>query len=400
MNLKILLLILILTLGILGFAFVFNKVNISNQNVNQTSNITTNTKETRCENLKYKYENEFTWKDEITITNPHIKDVIFLSFGDIEYFKNLSKVQLDIQKIKFNKETNSVIYLAGKVEIGKPRSIRVYNLDSKVDKELFKFVSSELPKGNAYLGNNILTDFNISEDGKLIAITTNQKVYIYDLNKNQEVETYIFTKQMNTAALSDPVFSLDNKNIILKLRYYEGASNVLLDLKTGEFERTAYSGYGSGSEVLGWSKSKLIVYEYGDGSKYYLGSSKSTEKNLATLNFYYHKDYLVQNNYIYVIGGVNAPSGQKVCNNAMEPYEVSTVLDTLFKISFEGNVQTLARLDATDSSGVPQITNFKSMRFIDLGSGQKLIAKIMYKEKDYYAIVNESGENNFSLLKF
>lgn len=218
---------------------------------------------------------------DLSVSSP--SPVAMVGSDALAYLKN-SDVYLGEEKLstssavfKYAHPSNLdyIVYIEGtKIEVPsgqpyiEPNKVKVVNTASKETTTIFELTPTS-PFGNNPDYKIMIRDIGISSAGETIAITTSDSIYFYSLATKQLEKVYENKLSSVTAGsvwgLHNPLFSPDDKKIILTLGHYEGSSQGLFNIETKALTELPYEAYISGEKVVGWTgNSEMLVITYTD----------------------------------------------------------------------------------------------------------------------------------------
>jgi hypothetical protein len=159
-----------------------------------------------------------------------------------------------------------------------------------------------------------LRDVGFSKDGRFLAITTSDSLWLYDLTTKKQTNVFTKIPDLNKGAVyaySTPIFSPDNKQLILKRGFYEGSDQILVNLASGDIKELGYQSYVSGQIVIDWlNNQEILVSEYTDvTSQDNISKLKITtlpdQKDQQTFEFEGFASVVVNKNDLYIATRLN-----------------------------------------------------------------------------------------------
>ena len=390
---------LILFWGGLGFAisflFVFSpeiidglagKIKPSSLNLeSKTTNISKTSEQIKeCESLTYNPQKEFEFVDQVIITEQLLIDKIYLSFTDIDYFKEKFNISENILQLDYSEPLNKVIYLTGE-DFSKNknhlREIIAFDLKNKTQKTLFSYQTQLLedPNQNKMVPDaNKLRNFSLSPDKKKILILTDESISLYNLITNKSEFSLLASqfdqtiKEKNFDVTIDnkfyfwnAIFSPNMRYVVLEQVYWEVASYFLLDLSNKKISYLNKSGYNSGSHVYTWLNNDEIIFTDTEKNKVdHQAVCVETIKGENTRCL-----QLLANNVFRlralsngkVLGDLEREDNMQKhrgCNNLKNIFEFNSRFISLYELSFTDNKKSeLLHVDSTKVFGFKNKTN-------------------------------------------
>lgn len=117
---------------------------------------------------------------------------------------------------------------------------------------------------------SMVSDVKFSPDGKKLAITTHDAIWMYDVEKKSLVNTINTPEDQNIIPKNlygyiNPRYSPDGKKLLVSKSYWGRSSDILIDLVTNKVhDFKNVSGEGGGSYYVDWSDSDNLVGIEGD----------------------------------------------------------------------------------------------------------------------------------------
>ncbi len=285
-------------------------------------------------------------------------ETAFLKDREVYVFKkDGSKLQIttsgnSVNQYIFSKDHSKLAYIQGRkkvldsgYELFEPVKVFFYDLETNQNKEIFAF-EPQSRIDTEY--TNQIRDVNISDDGTLIAYSTSDSIYLYNiLTAANERVFYAPVQAYNlnelVFAYSGLKFSPDNQKILVNKGYWEWSTPAVFDLTDRQMTNLPLtSGNGGGNLIVDWiSDDQLLGYEYASG-----------EQMIST---YYFTD----------VSGVSRSNTIKI-NGALYPH------DAVFSRDSQVLYGVLIEQKATGEvmNEVPLYDEFSSVVKLDLSSGQ------------------------------
>jgi hypothetical protein len=313
--------------------------------------------------------------------------LVFAKEGEIWYKNNegesnpqqLTHTDSSIYTFRYSPANNLVAYVTGIKSTNEngytsisPNKVILTTLDAdqseKVIYELEPF--SPVPNSDYILQ---IRDLEFSDDGKLLAITTSDSLYIYNIKTNNT--TNIFTIKPDLTgrgggpngvfAYYAPVISPDNSHVLVSLGLYEGGKQAVVNLNSKEITQLPYTTYISGERVIGWKNpNTLIVINYNNISEGNDSTSKIISLSWPGLG---ETEILVPK---FVANGTGIISGNYLYFNTKSKVESDKKFDNF--VAYD-EFEHINKLDLTTL----QVTELFSLQTAEANSGNKAILKLV-----------------------
>lgn len=182
----------------------------------------------------------------------------------------ITKSPNKVMKMKYKPGDNYVVYMLGAATDIKeydrqvlPIEVFLYDIEKKQHRSIY----SEKPKqkfdNDEYL--LMIQDIEKSSDEELIIITTTDSIFTYTTTTAQLERKYhapITTPERSIIyRYYKPKISPDKNAVLLKVGYYEGSSDVIVDIHTGKRTDLPYTIYGIGNEAIGWYNNQTLLIQ-------------------------------------------------------------------------------------------------------------------------------------------
>lgn len=173
--------------------------------------------------------------------------------------KQLTDTGKSINSYSTSEDASLVAYITGDVETNEngyalvtPKE--VYLLDKRTGKaiKIHSLEPKKFAENSEYQRTLKAVDF--SPSGKILTITASNALWTYDVASQKLTEVF-FNEEENldkgiVYSYFNPIFSKDESKIILSVGYYEGSSQIYVDLETKETRNLEFSAYVQGKRIV------------------------------------------------------------------------------------------------------------------------------------------------------
>lgn len=282
----------------------------------------------------------------------HTPNTSFTYLKDNDVYLDGSKItdtNGTIYKYEYSEDNQMIIYITGKkansgnhVYIDQPREVFIQKIGQDPQK-IFELTPVYEPNSDYALKIN---DIGFSEDGKDLALTTTQNLYIYDMTGTPKNSIDLPKKDQGLVYFyGRPAFSANNSKVLLRKGYYEGSGNSVVELSTKKVTDLGYSAYVAGSYAIGWlPNDKMLVYDYSDASSNESPESPKTSLIIVSSDNVKEKTYPLNK-----ILGASVSVGGKLYAVTTDGYDSKTSELIEFDTS-DGSRKIIAKLPTIGNS--------------------------------------------------
>ncbi|OGC45363.1 hypothetical protein A2V49_00700 [candidate division WWE3 bacterium RBG_19FT_COMBO_34_6] len=347
-------------------------INVVPNTVNITGDAKLNSKtgnqDSSCESLK-KYEN----KTDLNIIGREVvkdeNEKIILNLISTRTMDLPDGQQGKIVAFDIDSKNNKIAYILGVDPIDKNEYIfenRVVYISDLLDGSTTKVYETEDILGESPDRSDGLTAIGFSDDGDVLAVTTFDRIYSYNISDKDLSLLHEYTTGRSGpgySAYTNPVFSPDNNYLLITEGHYEGFTDMVFDINKEEFLDITFGGYVLGTDAVGWYGNRLIVHEYGefdtgnfteDSKAYFIDPQNPFEKE----SVWESKDggnqsLYISGDHLYYSYETSKTGGEYACNNIKMKYEITSQFSNLSRLNLKtGEDKKILTIDSTESSGV------------------------------------------------
>lgn len=189
--------------------------------------------------------------------------------------KKISNTNKGLFSFAQTPDAQTVVFISGEKKLGAnntsyivPNTVALYSLKSDKTIKIFELQPESFTNSEYTLS---IKDVGISNDGKKVAITTSDSLYIYDADTANLSQIFSFPipsdnleKRGIVYSYSHPIFSPDKSKILLYKNYYETSSPVIAFLETKVIHEIPKLDWVS---IVGWLDDESVIL-----NQYRLGS--------------------------------------------------------------------------------------------------------------------------------
>lgn len=304
-------------------------------------------------------------------------DNIKLAFSDNQYFSE--SMGLDPQKIgdyKFSQQLAKAAYITTDVHDGeKYDQVILVDWPTKNTKIIYEELITPFASSHLDITENGISSLTINSESKYLYFSTNSSIYRYSLLDDKLTKLYQDEEISPDHSYGNLYLSPDGNWIIVEVGFYEGGNYKLISTKGGEMislNRETHS-----NTFAGWLDNNHILFSTYDDD---IGGEKLVSLNIPDL-----KETVINNNLDIKptredsrisLTYNDEKSGQYLCNNVENKYEVKTKILEIGKLDSSRTKQRIIfRLDITDSSGMDKNNEFLGASYIMLNNKEELVVK-------------------------
>ncbi len=358
-----------------------------------------------CAQLEYQNKTNLNIIPNTTTLNPDDQEKLKLALGKL-FIESEAKIPPvnTVSAYNYNSSKNMVAYITGNIygDNDDILEVHIYFFDTKENRLLYSLQNKNV-NDEDYVYR--LSDVGFSQDGTLLAITTTEDLFIYNLETKTLISEFKKPKEKGYGgawSYGNPQFSLDKTKLLLTAGYYEGTGSILFDLQKKQFIPFPRTDSDSpGIEYVTWYEDNLIALVDNGTEQTVIQTSIPDFKQTVVVPLDgYAYGGIVRANFLYIHQQKNFPSGEYECNNISKKYEVETVLDSVVRINLvSGKIQKLLETDATRTSGAESGTQIIQIGIAPLNGENKLFVKLN-REDSYTKVyqIDETKEN--TLLEY
>lgn len=362
--------------------------------------------ESECSALKYTNQTKLDLSRTLPVSAAAKQDIL-LRMHDDATFKEIIKSPQNTFNFDYHPESKLIAYAVGKGVYDDPtgsNSVHLYNLQDSTDQEIFTYQTSKIDE-TTYAGVDFdaLRGFSITDDGQKVIITSNAKIWMYDIAAKATKQVYSNQERAATSVFRDPLLSPDKSKIILTVGHSEGSSSAVLDLTTSTLIELPFSDYVVGERPLTWDGNDIIFIKRTEKETAFCWSDWKGEEKKCGLKLPFNAvgAGIDKSKNVVISNWEDEPSGQYVCNNVNSKYEVGTYKHYLLF----GNVETDAsskifEVDATRTSGVEQEYGIYTFALIPVNGLERVVAKVLVKGEMKYFAIDPLNPDEYQVIQF
>ncbi|MFC1654047.1 hypothetical protein ACFL1M_04335 [Patescibacteria group bacterium] len=206
-----------------------------------------------------------------------LSNLVFFKQGELWTRKDGVLVQLtdtnkSIYSYDVNYENSLISYVSGNLVTNEngyqhvqPREVSLLSLSSNETKTIHTLEPSNPTENQEYSRELKTTTFFPS--GKKIAITSSNAFWVFDIDDNTLKEIFFNQEEESKGmvyAYHSPVFSKNEDKVVLGVGYYEGSSQLFVDIKNNQVKDLPYTSYVSGKKIVShMAGDDWMLVEYG-----------------------------------------------------------------------------------------------------------------------------------------